>query len=180
MSIEIDVLNGEASWTQAEPLLKAVWPREVVANLPWGQIACARPDLRVLIEAPSGGVVCHVGIHFRTVTLDGRKHNIGGIGEIATRADCRGRGYASIALNAAVQTMRDHEAVEFALLVCEPHNFAFYQARGWHRFRRRDPRRAARRNASASRPWRRLCSISPARRDRASSTYAACRGYPCG
>ena len=36
--------------------------------------------------------------------------------------------------NAAVQTMRDHEAVQFALLFCEPHNFAFYQARGWHPF----------------------------------------------
>jgi aminoglycoside 2'-N-acetyltransferase I len=28
--------------------------------------------------------------------------------------------------------MRDHEAVQFALLFCEPHNFGFYQSRGWH------------------------------------------------
>ena len=31
--------------------------------------------------------------------------------------------------------MRDHEAVRFAMLFCEPHNEAFYQARGWHAFK---------------------------------------------
>jgi hypothetical protein len=30
--------------------------------------------------------------------------------------------------------MRDHEAVQFALLFCEPRNFTFYQSRGWHPF----------------------------------------------
>ena len=30
MSIEIDVLNGDASWPRAEPLMKAVWPAHVV------------------------------------------------------------------------------------------------------------------------------------------------------
>ena len=51
-----------------------------------------------------------------------------------TREDCRGRGYASLALDAAIQTMRANEAVRFAVLFCEAHNFAFYQARGWHPF----------------------------------------------
>jgi GNAT superfamily N-acetyltransferase len=134
MSIEIDVLNGDASWPLAEPLLKAVWPRDIVKTRPWADVEWARPDLRVLIEAPSGGLACHAGIHFRSVTWDGRKNNIGGIGEVATREDCRGQGYASIALNAAIRTLRDHEAVRFALLFCEPHNAAFYQSRGWHPF----------------------------------------------
>jgi hypothetical protein len=30
--------------------------------------------------------------------------------------------------------MRANEAVRFALLFCEQHNSAFYQARGWHTF----------------------------------------------
>ena len=132
MSIEIDVLNGEQSWTLAEPLMKAVWPQEVLDKLPWGHIQFAQADLRVLIEQPEGGLACHVGIYFRTVIWNGRKFHIGGIGGLATRADSRGQGYASIALNAAVQTMRDHEAVQFALLFCESHNFAFYGSRGWH------------------------------------------------
>jgi aminoglycoside 2'-N-acetyltransferase I len=134
MSIEIDILNGEQSWSLAEPLIKAVWPQPVLDKLPWGHIRFAHPDLRVLIEQPEGGLVCHVGIYFRTVIWNGRKFHIGGVGGIATRADSRGKGYASIALNAAVQTMRDHEAVQFALLFCEPHNFAFYSSRGWHPF----------------------------------------------
>jgi aminoglycoside 2'-N-acetyltransferase I len=135
MNIEIDVLNGDASWSMAEPLLKAVWPRDVLEKLPWGHIVFAHADLRVLIEAPEGGLACQVGIYFRTLICNGRKFHVGGIGGVATRDDCRARGYASIALNAAIQTMRHHEAIAFALLFCEPHNFAFYQARGWHPFK---------------------------------------------
>jgi aminoglycoside 2'-N-acetyltransferase I len=134
MSIEIDILNGDASWPTAEPLFKAVWPPEVVEKLSWGPIQWAHADLRVLIEAPEGGLACHVGIYFRTASWNGRKFHLGGIGGVSTHPDCRRRGYASVALNAAVQTLRDHEAVQFALLFCEPHNFAFYQSRGWHPF----------------------------------------------
>src|SRR5436305_13258702 len=103
MSIEIDVLNGEQSWSLAEPLLKAVWPQELLDKLPWGHIRFARADLRVLIDQPEAGVVCHVGIYFRTLVWNGRKYHVGGIGGVATRADCRRQGYASLALNAAVQ-----------------------------------------------------------------------------
>jgi aminoglycoside 2'-N-acetyltransferase I len=138
MGIEIDILNGDESWALAEPLLNAVWPSDVLEKLSWGHIKWADADLRVLIEAPKeepkGGLACHVGIFFRTATWNGRNVHIGGIGGVSTRADCRRRGYASIALNAAVRTMRDHEAIQFALLFCEPHNFAFYQSRGWQPF----------------------------------------------
>lgn len=135
MSIEIDVLSGDAAWPRVKPLMEAVWPQHVVAKLPWGHVKWAHADLRVLIDAPEGtGLACHVGIYFRTVTWNGRKVHVGGIGGVATREDCRGRGYASIALNAAVETIRANEAVKFALLFCESHNHAFYGARGWHRF----------------------------------------------
>ena len=137
MSIEIDVLNGDASWPVAEPLFKTVWPADVVAKLAWGHVEWAHADLRVLIEAPQGsggGLACHVGIYLRHATWDGRKVQIGGIGGVATRDDSRRQGYASLALDAAIQTMRHHEAVQFALLFCEPHNAAFYQSRGWHPF----------------------------------------------
>ena len=68
------------------------------------------------------------------LSWNGHKIHVGGIGGVMTREDCRRRGYASIALDAAIQTMRANEAARFALLFCEPHNFAFYQARGWHPF----------------------------------------------
>lgn len=138
MNIEIDVLTGNSSWPRAEPLLRAVWPRETIEKMPWGHVKWAHADLRVLIDAPEDtaqpGLACHVGLYFRTATWDGRKVQIGGIGGVSTRPDCRGRGYATLALNAAIRTLRDHEAVRFAMLFCEPHNEAFYQARGWHAF----------------------------------------------
>jgi GNAT superfamily N-acetyltransferase len=135
MSIEIDILSGDASWPLAAPLLEAVWPQDVIQKLPWRHVKWAHADLRALIDAPEGGeLACHVGIYFRTVSWNGHKVHVGGVGGVVTRENCRRRGYASLALDAAVQTIRANEAVKFALLFCEPHNEAFYQARGWHRF----------------------------------------------
>jgi aminoglycoside 2'-N-acetyltransferase I len=134
LSVEIDILNGDQSWSLAETLFNTVWPKAVVEKLPWGHIKWADADLRVFIDAPEGGLACHVGIFFRTVSWNGQRVHIGGIGGVATHPDCRRRGYASLALNAAVQTMHDHDAAQFALLFCEPHNFAFYQSRGWQRY----------------------------------------------
>lgn len=134
MSIEIDVLNGDACWNRVEPLHEAVYGQPIIEKLPWGHIEWAHADLRVLIDAPEGGLACHVGLYFRTIDWNGHQIHVGGIGGVMTREDCRRRGYASLALEAAIQTFRTNEAVRFALLVCEPHNFGFYSARGWHPF----------------------------------------------
>ncbi len=133
MSIEIDILSGDASWPLAKPLLDAVWPPDDVAKLPWGRISYAPADLRILVEDDQG-LACHAGIYWRDATLNGRKVRIGGIGGLATRANCRRRGYASIALTAAIQTFKDEKATDFALLFCELQHAAFYQARGFHAF----------------------------------------------
>ena len=173
MSIEIEIVSGDGGWPRAEKLLDAVWPPAEMAKLSWGHVKWADADLRVLIETDDGVLACHAGIFFRTVTWNGQKVHIGGLGGVATRPDCRRRGYASIALDAAVHTMRDHDVAQFALLFCEPHNFEFYQSRGWHPFtgavyaeqpERPDPLRghgafragseAARANAGYARPVR--------------------------
>ena len=134
MSIEIEVLNGDAASELADRLLEAVWPPHVVAGLPWADVVFADPDLRVLVQDDAGDLVCHVGIFRREVTWNGRKMRAGGIGAVATRDDRRGRGYASIALNPAVQTLKDERSIDFALLFCEPHHAPFYVARGWKPF----------------------------------------------
>jgi aminoglycoside 2'-N-acetyltransferase I len=131
MSIEIEVLNGDASWPLAQPLMEAVWPPHVLEKLPWGDVVFAHADLRVLVQSEAQDVACHVGIYRREVTWNGRKMRAGGIGGVATREDFRCRGYASIALNAAVQTLKDEGATDFGMLFCEPHNVPFYMARGW-------------------------------------------------
>lgn len=134
MSIEIEVLNGDASWPLAKPLYDAIWPPDVVEKLPWAGIVFAHADLRVLVEAEAEGVVCHVGIYRREVKWNGRKVGAGGIGGVLTRQDARRRGYASIALNAAIQTLKDEGSTNFGLLFCEPHNAPFYLGRGWKPF----------------------------------------------
>ena len=183
MSIEIDILNGDASWTRVEPLMDAVWPPHVVEKLPWGHIKWAHADLRVLIDTPEdsprGGLACHVGIYFRTVSWNGRKVHVGGIGGVATREDCR-----AAAMPASRSTLRSRPCattrlVRFAMLFCEPHNFAFYQARGWHPFNGEIYCRAAGGTHSLRGDGAVRVRHHPARRATAPSTYAACRGDPC-
>lgn len=134
MSIEIEVVSGDESWPQARELLDAVWPPAELERLAWGQVKWAHADLRVLIETADGTLACHAGIFFRTATWNGQKVHIGGLGAVATRPDHRRRGYASIAIEAAAQTMRHHDAAQFALLFCEPQKCEFYQSRGWQPF----------------------------------------------
>jgi predicted acetyltransferase len=133
MTIEIDIATGDSGRAAATPLLSAVWPPDILKTLPWGHIAFADPDLRVMIER-DGEVVCHVGICRRTGTWNGRKVHIGGLGNVATRADCRGLGYATLAINAAIHTLTEERSIDFGMLFCEPHNSAFYEKLGWQSF----------------------------------------------
>jgi GNAT superfamily N-acetyltransferase len=133
VSIEIEILTGDASWPLVKPLFDAVWPPEVVQTLPYAGVEFANPDLRVLIE-DADGVACHVGIIRRETKWNGRKLLVGGIGGVSTRPDCRGRGYASIALNAAIRTLKDERTAQAGLLFCEERLMPFYRARDWHDF----------------------------------------------
>src|SRR5258708_9164873 len=85
MSIEIDVLNGNASWPLAEPLFKAIWPPHVVEKLPWAGIVFANAELRALVQDESDGVVCHVGIYRREVKWNGRNVPARAIRRVLTR-----------------------------------------------------------------------------------------------
>ena len=165
MSIEIDVLNGDASWPMAEPLFDAVWPPDVGRKAALGRHRlCPCRICGCWCEAEPDGVVCHVGIYRREVTWNGRKMRAGGIGGVATREDCRRRGYASIALDAAIQTLKDEGATDFALLFCEPHNVAVLRRRaaGSRSTARSMP--SSRRAAFASTASRPMSTTSSARR----------------
>jgi aminoglycoside 2'-N-acetyltransferase I len=50
MMIEhIEIKAGNVGWSQAAPFLKAIWPPEVVAKLPWRDVVWANPDQRLLV-----------------------------------------------------------------------------------------------------------------------------------
>ena len=134
MSIEINVLNAEASWPLAKPLFDAIWPPHVVETLAWADVSFDNPELRVLIQNEADEVLCHVGLHRRAIIWNGHKIRVAGISSVLTRPDMRRHGYASIALDAAIQTLKDEGSTPFALLFCEPRMGEFYQSRGWHAF----------------------------------------------
>ena len=108
-------------------------------KLSWGHVKWAHADLRVLIDAPEesskspGSPAMSASISVPPPGTGARSISAASAGLRPARI-AADKGYASVALGAAIQTMRDHEAFKFALLFCEPHNFAFYQARGWHKF----------------------------------------------
>lgn len=130
MNIEIELVTAEASWPRVKPLLETVWPPDAASQteIEWG-----KPDLRVIVEADEQPV-CHVGIVRREGIWKERKIRIGGIGGVATHPDFRGQGFASMALDAAVQSLKDERATDFALLFCRPHNVEFYTKRHWKPF----------------------------------------------
>ncbi|MET0221580.1 MAG: GNAT family N-acetyltransferase [Tardiphaga sp.] len=130
MNIEIELVTADASWPRVKPLIEAVWPPTPATDAP---IEWAKPDLRVIVEADEQPV-CHVGIHRREGIWKERKIRIGGIGGVGTHPDFRRQGYASVALDAAVQTLKDERATDFALLFCRPHNVEFYTKRHWKPF----------------------------------------------
>lgn len=134
MTIEIEIRNGDEAWPAVKPLLDIVWGGGAIDNRAWKHIRWANADLRILLETPEDGLVCHIGLYFRLVTWNGVKMHIGGIGGVSTHPDARRKGYASVALNAAVQTLRDRQDAQFGLLFCAPHNAPFYQARNWQAF----------------------------------------------
>ncbi len=132
MSIEIDILNGSASWAKVKPLFDLVWTPEVLARS--GDVDWANPDLRVLIENENRQIISHVGLYFRDGLWNGRKARLAGVGGVTTHPDHRRKGYASVALDAAIQTIRHHEAIDFVLLVCDDEKMSFYAARKWQPF----------------------------------------------
>ena len=133
--MRIDISPGNPSWEAAEKLLDLVWPDEVVATLAWRDVVWDNAERRIMVreDAPPHELVCHVGLFARQVLWNDTEATIGGIGGVGTHPARRKSGLASEAMKLAVACF-GREAKDFALLFCEPHNFAFYRNLGWHRF----------------------------------------------
>jgi aminoglycoside 2'-N-acetyltransferase I len=130
VSMRIDISPGNSSWEAAEKLLDIVWPDEV-----WPGVVWAHADQRVMVreDASPHDLVCHVGLYARRAVWNDRDVTIGGIGGVATHPDKRKSGSATAAMQTAMQWF-EREDMDFAVLFCEPRNYAFYRNLGWHRF----------------------------------------------
>jgi aminoglycoside 2'-N-acetyltransferase I len=130
----IEIKPGDAAWNDASPLFDLVWPAELRATFSWTHVVWANAERRVLVWNDRDELVCHVGFQLRRAKWADSDVLIGGIGGVITRQDSRKLGHASTAIGMAVAEMRDRGGADFALLVCEPHNFAFYRGLGWRQF----------------------------------------------
>ena len=135
ISMRIDISPGNSSWEAAEKLLDIVWSDEVMETVAWRDVKWAHADQRVMVreDAPPHELVCHVGLFTRIALWNDREVTIGGIGGVATHPDKRGGGFATAAMQTAMQCFA-REDKDFAVLFCEPHNYAFYRNLGWHQF----------------------------------------------
>ena len=115
-------------------LTAAVYPPDVVARSPGRHLTWASPGYSVLVSAPDGELVAHVGIVIRKGFLDGTPARIGGIGSVKTHPDARNRGYATAGLKRAALALEAEHEVAFSLLVCQEHLLPFYGRLGWAEF----------------------------------------------
>lgn len=114
-------------------LTRIVYPPAVWDSWPGHAIEWAKPEWCVRTFAEDGSLASHVGIVLRDATHDGQPVRIGGLGGVKTHPDARGRGYARLGLQRAVEFFAER-GVAFGLLVCEPHLMEYYASLGWREF----------------------------------------------
>ena len=130
----IEIVPADEGWRHAGPLIESVWSPEVVATLPWRDVAWTGPDHRVLAFDGGGAIVAHAGIVLREADWDGRAVRVGGIAGVVTREDSRRRGIASTVMRHAMRELADTHTMDFGLLFCEPRHAPVYEKLGWRRF----------------------------------------------
>jgi len=90
-----------------------------------------RPTEKHVLILEGKRMVCHVGLVKHTVAVGGNPVPVAGIGGVLTRPECRGRGYARVAMEAAEAFALSQMGVDFMLLFCRPALESWYQHLGW-------------------------------------------------
>jgi GNAT superfamily N-acetyltransferase len=115
-------------------LSREVYPPDIAAAWPGNAIEWAPPQWCIIGWDADGAVVCHVGIVLRSARWNQRAVKVGGIGGVKTHPAWRRRGFATAAIECALNFLRDQGDVDFGLLVCELILVPFYARLGWQRF----------------------------------------------
>ncbi len=125
---------SDAERAEVQELSLAVYSPAEIENWSGRHLEWSRPEWCVRVRDSAGQLVSYVGIHFGDATHAGRPIQIGGIGNVKTHPDARGRGFATAGINKAVEFFHQQPELEFALLVCEPALLGYYARLGWHEF----------------------------------------------
>lgn len=112
----------------------AVYPPEVAAAWLGRAIEWAPQQWGVIGWDADGAALCYVGLILREARWNDRAVKVGGIGGVKTHPASRGRGFATTAMQRALDFFRGQSDVDFGLLVCEPGLVPFYERLGWRMF----------------------------------------------
>ena len=112
----------------------AVYPPEVAAAWPGRVIEWAPHQWGIIGWDADGAPLCHVGAVLREARWNDRAVRVGGIGGVKTHPTSRGRGFATTAIQRALDFFHNQGEVDFGLLVCEPGLAPFYERLGWRSF----------------------------------------------
>jgi len=112
----------------------AVFPPETASTLPGRAIEWAAPQWSVIGWDAGSEALCHVGVFLREARWNERAVKVGGIGGVKTHPASRRRGFATNAIQRALDFFHEQGDVDFGLLVCEPALIPFYERLGWQRF----------------------------------------------
>ena len=118
-----------------QDLNAAVYPPEVAAVWPGRTIEWAARQWSVIVsDDVECQAIAHAGIVIRQARWNDCDVKVGGIGGVMTHPEFRGRGFASIAVNRAVDFFREQDDIDFALLVCKSALIPLYERFGWRTF----------------------------------------------
>lgn len=90
----------------------------------------ASPDWAVMVWEGEE-MVSNIHIIERTILVGGQAVKVGGLGNIATKVEWRKRGYASAALQVAVDFLREPLGVDFGLMLAVERMVPRYERTGW-------------------------------------------------
>lgn len=112
----------------------AVYPPEIASAWPGRTIEWAAHQWSVIGWDAEGDAHCYVGIVLREARWNDRAVRVGGIGGVKTHPTSRRRGFATTAIQRALDFFHEQGDVDFGLLVCEPDQVPFYHRLGWRKF----------------------------------------------
>jgi aminoglycoside 2'-N-acetyltransferase I len=112
----------------------AVNPPEVSALWPGHAIEWAPAQWSIIGLDTDGAAICNVGIIFREAQWNERAVKVGGIGGVKTHPGFREQGFATTAIQRALDFFHEQGDIDFGLLVCEQSLVPFYERLGWRRF----------------------------------------------